>query len=143
MNTGAQTWKVFLDEPWMPIKSCTIEVHENLCFFLNPQGVNLDIQRIDQKLPHVEQNKSYRNVLEQLLDPMAKRPKLDMFRLFEDQEHEFLDGYCDTCAMVTNSGFLLGSKAGKFIDSNECVFRMNDGPVTGYEQDVGSRTTHR
>ena len=83
------------------------------------------------------------NPLEQLLDPEAERPKLDMFQLYGNPRKEVLDDYCDTCAMVTNSGFLLGSKAGPEIDSKQCVFRMNDGRVTGYDEDVGGRTTHR
>ena len=87
--------------------------------------------------------KRTRNILEQLLDPHSVKPKLDMFRLYTNPRKEFLDDHCDTCAMVTNSGFLLDSNAGTEIDSKRCVFRMNDGPVTGYEADVGSRTTHR
>ena len=83
------------------------------------------------------------NPLEQLLDPEADRPKLDMFQLYGNPRKEVLDDYCDTCAMVTNSGFLLGSKAGPEIDSKQCVFRMNDGRVSGYDEDVGGRTTYR
>ena len=87
--------------------------------------------------------KAGRNPLEILLGPTAVRPKLEMFRLFQDPEKVFLEDYCKTCALVTNSGFLIGSNAGKYIDSNQCVLRMNNGPVTGYEVDLGTRTTHR
>ncbi|XP_007907431.2 CMP-N-acetylneuraminate-beta-galactosamide-alpha-2,3-sialyltransferase 1 [Callorhinchus milii] len=49
---------------------------------------------------------------------------------------------CRTCAVVGNSGNLLGSRYGKDIDANEIVFRMNQAVTKGFQQDVGSRTTH-
>lgn len=42
-------------------------------------------------------------------------------------------------ALVGNSPILLNSKQGNQIDSHDCVIRMNDGPVEGYELDVGER----
>lgn len=51
--------------------------------------------------------------------------------------------HCDTCSLVTSSGQLLGKSAGKDIDSAECVIRMNDAPIRGFEKDVGRRTTVR
>ncbi|XP_072045288.1 uncharacterized protein [Amphiura filiformis] len=50
---------------------------------------------------------------------------------------------CDTCAVVTSSGHLKGSKEGANIDSADCVIRMNGAPSLNYEIDVGSRTTFR
>ncbi|XP_029976607.1 CMP-N-acetylneuraminate-beta-galactosamide-alpha-2,3-sialyltransferase 1 [Salarias fasciatus] len=50
---------------------------------------------------------------------------------------------CRTCAVVGNSGNLLGSHYGSLIDSHDIVIRMNRGRTEGYEADVGSKTTHR
>ena len=51
--------------------------------------------------------------------------------------------HCKKCAIVSSSGQLLGRGAGKEIDKNECVIRMNDAPTKGFEKDVGTRTTAR
>ncbi|XP_072304532.1 CMP-N-acetylneuraminate-beta-galactosamide-alpha-2,3-sialyltransferase 1-like [Eucyclogobius newberryi] len=50
---------------------------------------------------------------------------------------------CLTCAVVGNSGNLLRSHYGKLIDQYNSVFRINRGKTEGFEEDVGSRTTHR
>ncbi|XP_076862167.1 CMP-N-acetylneuraminate-beta-galactosamide-alpha-2,3-sialyltransferase 1-like [Brachyhypopomus gauderio] len=49
---------------------------------------------------------------------------------------------CRTCALVGNSGNLRSSRYGKLIDSNDFVIRINKAPTQGFEEDVGSRTTH-
>ncbi|XP_072259751.1 CMP-N-acetylneuraminate-beta-galactosamide-alpha-2,3-sialyltransferase 2-like [Pyxicephalus adspersus] len=49
---------------------------------------------------------------------------------------------CRTCAVVGNSGNLKGSHYGKKIDSHKLIFRMNRALTSGFEEDVGSRTTH-
>ncbi|KAM7381109.1 hypothetical protein PAMA_012106 [Pampus argenteus] len=49
---------------------------------------------------------------------------------------------CTRCAVVGNGGILKDSKKGKEIDSHDYVFRTNGAIITGFEQDVGSRTTH-
>ena len=54
-----------------------------------------------------------------------------------------LSYHCKRCAIVSSSGQLLGRGAGPEIDRNECVFRMNDAPTTGFENDVGTRTSVR
>ncbi|XP_070553249.1 alpha-N-acetylgalactosaminide alpha-2,6-sialyltransferase 3-like [Ptychodera flava] len=58
-------------------------------------------------------------------------------------ENKKLSLRCDVCALVSSSGQLLNSKAGREIDQASCVIRMNDAPVNGYEEDVGSKTTIR
>ncbi|XP_077023856.1 CMP-N-acetylneuraminate-beta-galactosamide-alpha-2,3-sialyltransferase 1 isoform X2 [Tamandua tetradactyla] len=49
---------------------------------------------------------------------------------------------CRRCAVVGNSGNLRESQYGPHIDSHDFVLRMNRAPTTGFEADVGSRTTH-
>ena len=50
---------------------------------------------------------------------------------------------CSSCAVVSASGFLLNSSAGRSIDAHACVIRINTSPVAGFEADVGARTTIR
>ncbi|NXY83141.1 SIA7E sialyltransferase, partial [Alcedo cyanopectus] len=51
--------------------------------------------------------------------------------------------HCRSCALVTSSGQLLGSRQGARIDRAECVIRMNDAPTRGFGSDVGNRTSLR
>ena len=48
-----------------------------------------------------------------------------------------------TCAVVGSAWHLEGSGFGSEIDKHDEVVRINDAPVHGYEEDVGSRTTKR
>ena len=47
------------------------------------------------------------------------------------------------CAVVGASPLLLHKGLGSNIDTHEAVFRVNNSPTTGYEEDVGSFTTAR
>ncbi|XP_038601194.1 alpha-N-acetylgalactosaminide alpha-2,6-sialyltransferase 5 [Tachyglossus aculeatus] len=58
-------------------------------------------------------------------------------------DHKPLKMHCRSCALVTSSGHLLGSKQGDKIDEAECVIRMNDAPTWGYGRDVGNKTSLR
>ncbi|XP_068056133.1 alpha-N-acetylgalactosaminide alpha-2,6-sialyltransferase 5 isoform X3 [Anomalospiza imberbis] len=58
-------------------------------------------------------------------------------------EHKPLKMHCKSCALVTSSGHLLGSRQGHRIDESECVIRMNDAPTRGYGKDVGNKTSLR
>lgn len=44
-----------------------------------------------------------------------------------------------SCAIVGNSGNLKGSGYGDEIDSYECVVRFNAAPISGFENDVGTK----
>ncbi|XP_030061582.1 alpha-N-acetylgalactosaminide alpha-2,6-sialyltransferase 3 [Microcaecilia unicolor] len=57
--------------------------------------------------------------------------------------HEPLQLDCDLCAIVSNSGQMSGQRVGNDIDQSSCVWRMNNAPTKGYEEDVGRRTSIR
>ncbi|NXC60740.1 SIA4B sialyltransferase, partial [Aleadryas rufinucha] len=50
--------------------------------------------------------------------------------------------HCRTCAVVGNLGQLKGSSHRLAIDAHDWVLRMNRAKITGFELDVGMRTTH-
>ncbi|KAE8583208.1 hypothetical protein XENTR_v10020459 [Xenopus tropicalis] len=50
---------------------------------------------------------------------------------------------CNSCVIVTSSSHLLNTDLGPKINQAECIIRMNDAPTTGYEKDVGNKTTFR
>lgn len=50
---------------------------------------------------------------------------------------------CKNCALVVGSGHMIDAKKGREIDKNDCVLRPNDAPTSGYEPDVGAKTTLR
>ncbi|XP_072369630.1 type 2 lactosamine alpha-2,3-sialyltransferase-like isoform X3 [Scyliorhinus torazame] len=50
---------------------------------------------------------------------------------------------CLNCVIVGNGGVLRNKTLGKKIDSYDVVMRLNSGPVIGYEDDVGNKTTFR
>lgn len=50
---------------------------------------------------------------------------------------------CKNCIVVGNGGVLRHSSLGEEIDSYNIIIRLNSGPVKGYEEDVGKKTTFR
>ncbi|XP_030645320.1 CMP-N-acetylneuraminate-beta-galactosamide-alpha-2,3-sialyltransferase 1 [Chanos chanos] len=86
-----------------------------------------------QSLQYASHRANYTAVIEKL------------FKLFPDNA-QYTDAgpdRCRTCAVVGNSGNILGSHYGNLIDSHDFVLRMNRAPTKGFEKDVGSKTTHR
>ncbi|XP_029022443.1 CMP-N-acetylneuraminate-beta-galactosamide-alpha-2,3-sialyltransferase 1-like isoform X2 [Betta splendens] len=68
----------------------------------------------------------------------------ELFQVIPDEVF-YMDagpGRCRTCAVVGNSGNLKGSRYGNAIDSCDFIIRMNQARTTGFEEDVGTRTTH-
>ncbi|KAM3939454.1 lactosylceramide alpha-2,3-sialyltransferase isoform 1-T4 [Leptodactylus fuscus] len=50
---------------------------------------------------------------------------------------------CKRCIVIGSGGILHGLQLGSAIDKYDVVIRLNNAPVHGYEQDVGSKTTIR
>lgn len=59
-----------------------------------------------------------------------------------DQDRTGDPSQCRRCAVVGNSGNLRGSIYGNLIDSHDVVMRMNKAVTSGFESDVGRKTTH-
>ncbi|XP_074518644.1 alpha-N-acetylgalactosaminide alpha-2,6-sialyltransferase 2 [Halichoeres trimaculatus] len=62
--------------------------------------------------------------------------------MLDDWEKRRNHSECTRCAVVGNGGILNGSMKGAEIDGHDYVFRVNGAIIEGFEQDVGSRTTH-
>uniref|UniRef100_A0A672T3U5 ST3 beta-galactoside alpha-2,3-sialyltransferase 1, like n=1 Tax=Sinocyclocheilus grahami TaxID=75366 RepID=A0A672T3U5_SINGR len=108
-----------------------IQLTELVDIILNSDAKLINI--VIQELQIVPNAGNYTEVVDQL------------FPLFPDKKHYSDAGpdRCRTCAVVGNSGNLLGSNYGPLIDFHDFVMRINKGPTEGYEKDVGSKTTHR
>ncbi|KAJ8368850.1 hypothetical protein SKAU_G00088780 [Synaphobranchus kaupii] len=50
---------------------------------------------------------------------------------------------CRTCVVIGNGFSIKNSSLGSAINKYDVVIRLNDAPVRGYEDDVGSKTTMR
>ncbi|XP_056606438.1 ST3 beta-galactoside alpha-2,3-sialyltransferase 3a isoform X1 [Triplophysa dalaica] len=50
---------------------------------------------------------------------------------------------CMKCIIIGNGGILFNKSLGSKIDEYDVVIRLNEGPVRGFEKDVGSKTTMR
>ncbi|KAG5282954.1 hypothetical protein AALO_G00036600 [Alosa alosa] len=68
-----------------------------------------------------------------------------LFQIIPDKEYYrgTSPDRCRVCSVVGNSGNLKKSHYGRLIDASDFVIRINKGPTKGFEQDVGSKTTHR
>ncbi|XP_030255652.1 alpha-N-acetylgalactosaminide alpha-2,6-sialyltransferase 2 [Sparus aurata] len=64
------------------------------------------------------------------------------WQMLDDWKDHSNKSDCIHCAVVGNGGILKDSKKGEEIDGHHYVFRTNGAIIKGFEQDVGSRTTH-
>lgn len=87
-----------------------------------------------KRLQHERRNFSYYNSTVQKL--------FQIFPPFPDLKRPSKNN-CRTCAVVGNSVNLKGSHYGPLIDFQDIIIRMNFAKIKGYENDVGTRTTHR
>ncbi|XP_028824831.1 alpha-N-acetylgalactosaminide alpha-2,6-sialyltransferase 2 [Denticeps clupeoides] len=63
-------------------------------------------------------------------------------QMFDDWAQRGDRSGCIRCAVVGNGGILRHSRKGAEIDQHDYVFRTNGAVFKGFEDDVGSRTTH-
>ncbi|XP_037531342.1 lactosylceramide alpha-2,3-sialyltransferase [Nematolebias whitei] len=56
---------------------------------------------------------------------------------------ESSSGKCRRCVVVGNGGILRGLELGSLIDRFDTVIRLNSGPLEGFSDDVGNRTSIR
>ncbi|XP_033124584.1 alpha-N-acetyl-neuraminyl-2,3-beta-galactosyl-1,3-N-acetyl-galactosaminide alpha-2,6-sialyltransferase-like [Anneissia japonica] len=124
------------------------------------RGPNFHVHRVDHMPIDLRENYEKRRLLNELNRPhiIARRELLSYHRginsdvRLEWPTEDFLslrkDGVmlnlqCGTCAVVSNSGDMIGSRLGNVIDDADCVFRLNVAPTDGYELDVGRKTNLR
>ncbi|KAM6456999.1 alpha-N-acetylgalactosaminide alpha-2,6-sialyltransferase 3 isoform 5-T5 [Liasis olivaceus] len=72
-----------------------------------------------------------------------RRPLRAHYGYLNVKTQEPLQLECDLCAIISNSGQMTEQKVGFEIDQASCIWRMNNAPTKGYEDDVGKRTTIR
>ncbi|XP_032888544.1 type 2 lactosamine alpha-2,3-sialyltransferase isoform X2 [Amblyraja radiata] len=60
-----------------------------------------------------------------------------------DLPHQLKNLSCLRCIVIGNGAVLRNRTLGKKINSYDIVIRLNNGPVIGYENDVGNKTTFR
>ncbi|XP_007528182.2 alpha-N-acetylgalactosaminide alpha-2,6-sialyltransferase 3 isoform X2 [Erinaceus europaeus] len=73
----------------------------------------------------------------------SRRPLRTHYGYINVRTQEPLQLDCDLCAIVSNSGQMIGQKVGSEIDQASCIWRMNNAPTKGYEEDVGHATMIR
>ncbi|XP_063114185.1 alpha-N-acetylgalactosaminide alpha-2,6-sialyltransferase 3 isoform X3 [Cavia porcellus] len=72
-----------------------------------------------------------------------RRPLRTHYGYINVRTQEPLQLNCELCAIVSNSGQMVGQKVGNEIDRSSCIWRMNNAPTKGYEEDVGRMTMIR
>ncbi|XP_018104327.1 type 2 lactosamine alpha-2,3-sialyltransferase isoform X2 [Xenopus laevis] len=105
------------------------EIDPFLCQDFRKQSVKLGSNKLDLPYGTRRGDRFFDLALKNL--PQCKLPE------------EIKNISCKKCVVVGNGGVLRNSSLGKTIDSYDIIIRMNDGPVLGYEADVGQKTTFR
>lgn len=99
-------------------------------------------KKYDSTIPVLLDQKGAQPYLARILDPNQRE---FVYRMIAElaQKHPIRPAKGKiTCAVVGNSGNLIGQGQGDDIDAHRYVFRMNSAPIEGYEKDVGTKTTH-
>ncbi|KAL1269534.1 hypothetical protein QQF64_031823 [Cirrhinus molitorella] len=118
------------DDEWFS-ERFSDDVHPLLS--LNNSKLSESIFKWWQTLQSTKSKANYTEVIQKLFSVVPGK----------DQYRDADSSRCRTCAVVGNSGNLLGSFYGPLIDNHDFVMRMNKAPVEGFEKDVGNKTTHR
>nr|XP_057923233.1 alpha-N-acetylgalactosaminide alpha-2,6-sialyltransferase 2 [Doryrhamphus excisus] len=79
---------------------------------------------------------------QELADMLAVLNSSANWIMLDDWKQRGAASRCSRCAVVGNGGILKDSKKGKEIDDHHYVFRTNGAIIEGFEEDVGTRTTH-
>ncbi|CAH1229950.1 ST8SIA4 [Branchiostoma lanceolatum] len=105
-------------------------IREWVMTYFNPDTdltVNKSQVKIGQLIRYEASRKEYANITE------------NFFRLIPESS-PLLGKHFRSCAVVGNSGILLGSHCGRQIDSADFVFRCNLAAIEGFEKDVGTKS---
>ncbi|XP_064836234.1 CMP-N-acetylneuraminate-beta-galactosamide-alpha-2,3-sialyltransferase 1-like [Oncorhynchus masou masou] len=126
-------------------RQCMTELEDDPWF---TERFNLSVHPLLSKRNSLLTNDTYRwwQHLQDHKDPADFSEVVEkLFQVIPDNDNLYKDAgpeRCRTCAVVGNSGNLKGSRYGPLIDSSDVIIRMNMAPTSGFEEDVGSRTTH-
>ena len=94
-------------------------------------GDVLQSQREAQRSPQLDYEQNATSDVEWALLPASGRLS----------DNPGVDGPWRTCAVVGSSSSLLGHRSGELIDGHDQVIRINMPVISGFEDDVGRRTT--
>ena len=90
----------------------------------------------------IARNHTWPSHLSKILDWNWAHDGMREFVSVHNSSVHFVD-HCDTCAVVMGAGVLIGSNSGMEIDGHDCVWRINHHGTQGFEEDVGTKITHR
>ncbi|KAG9337896.1 hypothetical protein JZ751_027549 [Albula glossodonta] len=112
--------------------------HERLRKYPGAHGLELEVGKGGLVGHSYRRTQVQRNLVETL---SALNTTANQF-MFDDWDSRANGSTCISCAVVGNGGILRGSKKGREIDQHHYVFRVNGAVIKGFEEDIGSRTTH-